>query len=420
MSFYHPNGLIPSWEFAKKFAGDGGRVATLPDIVAARICDDKLEGFAWDNYFTTASAEYFGYSKKGNLILIVAHGIGPMSTIEGVKKAYSFQYNDKNCDNRGGRISQEEFCKLESGQYGEVSIIDLEALKKRYKYPFLEQLTGMDVSHEELMRARLGKKYLDYIRICLRFSEEAKIDLTEYPANIITMSDASNCPYLFQVLETNPGLAVCHLLSVGSPLVTHHQNSFDGQYITSLIHDVSCHEWSNGARFVGIKADAGSQSINPGTNDLDWCLEEKWKSLVTTREAPKNEKLGVRRLMDYGEYCFTEVPKVGERMDTGKPEFFVRLKKKVGPVVFFRTTIGGYHGFVKYGLNEIQVICPRQANAYEIISDWQSIQKNKRLKWHEAIIQFYKADIVTSEVYPDKDKILQNYEDTMRVLKIAY
>jgi len=81
--------------------------------------------------------------------------------------------------------------------------------------------------------------------------------------------------------------------------------------------------------------------------------------------------------MDYGEYCFTEVPKVGERMDTGKPEFFVRLKKKVGPVVFFRTTIGGYHGFVKYGLNEIQVICPRQANAMRLSRIGKVYKKTK-------------------------------------------
>jgi len=107
MSFYHPNGLIPSWEFAKKIRRRWRPRSHIADIVAARICDDKLEGFAWDNYFTTASAEYFGYSKKGNLILIVAHGIGPMSTIEGVKKLIPSSTTTK-LDNRGGRISQEE------------------------------------------------------------------------------------------------------------------------------------------------------------------------------------------------------------------------------------------------------------------------------------------------------------------------
>ncbi|MEK7512280.1 MAG: hypothetical protein AAB575_04705, partial [Patescibacteria group bacterium] len=135
MAFYNPNGFVPAFKQAKAFAGKDGRVATLPDILEARLATKPGE-YPWESYFTTMSAEYVGLSKAGNPIAIVAHGVGPMSTLDGVLVAYSHEFNDKERNQRGGRISQEEFLKLESGAYGEVTIVDLVATWNRRIYQF--------------------------------------------------------------------------------------------------------------------------------------------------------------------------------------------------------------------------------------------------------------------------------------------
>lgn len=37
MAFYHPDGFVPAWKLASAFIGGNGRVATLPDIINARL-----------------------------------------------------------------------------------------------------------------------------------------------------------------------------------------------------------------------------------------------------------------------------------------------------------------------------------------------------------------------------------------------
>ena len=100
MAFYHGNGLVPAWQQASRFASDTGRIATLPDIIDARLGSEPGTP-SWERYFSTTSAEYLGRSRSGNRIIIVAHGVGPMATLDGILKAYSFEFNDKTRGRRG-------------------------------------------------------------------------------------------------------------------------------------------------------------------------------------------------------------------------------------------------------------------------------------------------------------------------------
>jgi hypothetical protein len=137
MAFYHQDGFNAAWKQSEKFIGKDGRFATMPDIVAARLAT-KPGDLPWETYFTTLTAEYLGQGKNGNPILIVAHGIGPMSTLNGIRKAYSYQYKDKTRSHQGGQITVQEFLNLEARKYGEVSIIDLKKYCLKYEYPFME------------------------------------------------------------------------------------------------------------------------------------------------------------------------------------------------------------------------------------------------------------------------------------------
>ena len=88
MAFFHGDGLPSAWKQAIKFAGPGGRIGTMLDVIASRTATVPGEA-PWENYYTTLTGEYFGSTKQGTKIIIVAHGIGPMATLDGIQKAYS-------------------------------------------------------------------------------------------------------------------------------------------------------------------------------------------------------------------------------------------------------------------------------------------------------------------------------------------
>jgi hypothetical protein len=175
MSFYHSDGFVPAFRQASKFAGKSGYVGTMLDAVAARLTTqpyktlgmhDSYNPTPWDRYYTTLTAEYFGLLADRTYI-IVAHGIGPMSTLQGVLDAYRYQFDDKSRNHRGGRISQAEFEKLACGEYGGVSIIDFEKYRDRYgnrqfRSPFSFRRAS-EASRDPLLIARLGPRAHEYI-----------------------------------------------------------------------------------------------------------------------------------------------------------------------------------------------------------------------------------------------------------------
>jgi len=171
MGFYHEDGYVAAFKQASRFAGRKGTIGTMPDVTDSRLAT-KPGDLPWEAYYTTLSAEFLGKSKGGTQILIVAHGIGPMATLDGVLKAYSYHFNDKERNRRGGRISQKEFLELESGKYGDVGIVEFQPILKRYQYPFLEVLTLRQALDEPLLAARLGPRCKEYLERHAGFARE--------------------------------------------------------------------------------------------------------------------------------------------------------------------------------------------------------------------------------------------------------
>lgn len=404
MAFYNPNGFVLAFQHAKEFAGEDGHVATIPDIIAARLAS-KPGDCSWENYFTTMSAEYVGLSKNGNPIVIVAHGIGPMSTLDGVLKAYSYEFNDKDRNRRGGRISQEIFLQLESGYFGEVSIIDLTDVWARRPYQFSgHPITSKEIMEEPLWQARLGKQWEKYVKYHSEFSNEYHREKNDVPYKnpcILAMDDASNCAYssreMFDYwMEKTPNTAIAHLLSIGGLSYSHHQY-YEYDYSQrenriSMSSDVSCHEWWNGTRLLGIQP-TDTIIVHPGLPEYEKIIETNIDKLW--KDNPKgssNSTEGFWHLVQINNLHFTDYPKQGERMDNYEPEFLVTEIEKVSKKQKFRTTIGGYHGFFKYGIKEVETIAPPEANAYTI--------NNAEVEWtagnpthHIAIVTFYKIKI---------------------------
>lgn len=438
MSFFNDDGLPASWKQAAQFAGSEGHIATMPDIVTARM-NANMDDHVWNCWYTTSTAEYLGFSKAGNRILIVAHGVGPMATLDGTMEAYRWHYSDKNRDRRGGRITTQQFLDLESGKYGEVSIIDFESYYRRYKYPFLQVLCFSELITDPLVKARLGpnaEAYLnvhlegarrwhriqaglspdnkyqlpaaDHERFLARRHSQHERDGAEYSdPYLLKLEGAANCTYTYWQRGHRPieeGYAIAHLISTGRLCHLCHEGA------ESLTDDLGCHEWSNGVRFVGITAGGSTKDgINEGP-DAHRLIRQYWKKLF--QPVAKPEPVGFAKLIEVGDRLFTEYPKVGERMDTGEPEYLVTKKKKLGGPVQFSTT-GNGSMFFKYGLKEVQRLAPTGANAYDIVSDPMPAGE-----MHVCMVQFYRVEADTTKRLLRQDKLAHDYDKMMSLMGV--
>jgi len=437
MAFYHQDGLPAAWKQAMRFAGKEERLATMPDIVAARL-ETKPGDLPWETYFTTLTAEYCGDSKQGNRILIVAHGVGPMSTLEGIQKAYSWEYRDKDRSRRGGRITQQEFLDLESGKYGEVSVIDLVSYCRRYKYPFIQTLRSSEAMTDPVLKARFGLQAEDYVRVHtaaarLWHRKQAGIDpenkygLPNYDQfldrrrsqhvrdgaknsdpSIITVGDAANCCYFFGFdhgfREIEEGHAIAHLISTGGLCHLHHEGN------ESLVLNVSCHEWWNGVRLVGIQAGGSIRSGLHEGPDAYNLLRKHWRDLLVP--VKKQGEVGFRGLVQIGEQWFTQYPKQGERMDTWEPEYVVTSIQKIGKPLLFRTTSSGSRVFFKFGVNEVKASTPPNANAYFFCGEPRSDGCD-----HDVCeVQFYRIEVDATQRMMRSNQLAHDFERMMVLL----
>jgi len=436
MAFFHPDGLMPAWWLAQQFADRRGRLATMPDIVRARLAS-KPGDPAWEMYYTTLTAEYLGLSKAGNRILIVAHGVGPMSNLNGICAAYKWQYGDKDRNRRGGRISREEFLELEAGEYGDVAVVDLHKYCGRYDYPFIQILRSSEAMTDPVLKARLGPDAEKYIiahtehartwhreQACLdpenrynlpdhdehlRQRRHLHVDLGEPFSDpfILKVDDPSNCPYPDHLIED--GFAFAHLVSTGSLCHMHHEG------YESLTLNVGCHEWANGVRFIGIKHDADlAKGVHSGPN-IHELIRRHWRDLLIPSE--ETGSIGLRGLMQVEGQWFTQYPKMGAGLDTHESDYVVNSLEKLGDVIQFRTTIGGYHGFFKFDVKELESIAPPGANAYHFVSEPEIERHGGNPTHHRCAVQFYKADIDTSKRMTPRKQLSYDYNTMMALME---
>jgi hypothetical protein len=414
MAFFHEDGLIPAWNFAKRYAGRSGRIATLPDIIEARL-RTRPGDLPWETYFTTNSAEYYGVGADGREKIIVAHGVGPMSTLEGIKRAYSWQYKDKDRRRQGGRITAVEFLQLEAGDYGDVAVIDYRQHVENWGF-YQEYLPAAEAVRIPLLVARLGQQtarpyLMAHQRHARRWCKECSITVEQGGPYVIRSQDPSNLHYE-SYAEVNgrmditqpiprplePDMAIGHLLSISGLVHTHFG------YGQGLVCEVHCHGWGDGARFVGMPAD---KSWDDGLAELPRpheVLRREWQRFLR----PNNDEVYVPPrlyLIEWtGSEWFTRCSKEPgvERLDEGDIEFHVDSVSRLGEPRQF-TVDDDF--FLRYDLAQVVALAVEGANAYEIVS-WDP--KDSR-GLTTVTVQFYEADVNTSRRLPRVKEIKQNY-----------
>jgi hypothetical protein len=405
MAFWHEQGLVPAWKFAEAFAGKGGRIATLPDIIEARL-HSKPDAVPWDKYLTTNSAEYVGMSKGGNKIIIVAHGVGPMSTLEGAQQAYS--HHEKNGARNGGRITRAEFLKLESGKYGEVQIVDFEEVVSCLQNSFNRVMTSAEIQKNPLAKARLGKNWHNYVlkhdEIAfhnIRIIQGRKVpDL--YMPNILQSNHAGgDCSYEYTKIKR--GEAFAHLLSISA--VSNHD----------VTCDVKCHGLNDGTRFVGIRKEHDfTENVfldGPSTNCQKCLIERYWRNLLVP--AGMQHFPTLRRLTTINDSFFALYSKNTD------PEFFVKSVTVIGEPVRFKMmpnscvdTTDEQLSLHKIETNTVESLVPKGASAYTLQAYNNKLEEGERVYK----IQYYDAKIDFSKCLPRQNVILNDYQTLVKLI----
>lgn len=425
MAFYHENGFVPAFKQASKFAGKGGHVGTMPDAIAMRLAsppykelgmNDPNNPTPWDHYFTTMTAEYLGLL-GGRLSVVVAHGIGPMATLQGVIDAYRYEFDDKSRNRTGGRITQAEFEKLARGEHGQVSIIDYEEYRNRFGDRQFRAPTGYrrasDASRDPLLVARLGPRAHEYIArhaaLAREFYQKQYSLVVEDPY-ILDVSDPGNLPYWCRKVE--PGLAFAHLTSIGGISLVHHQSE-SGLRAPSWACDVGIHEWWNGVRLLGVReGSAGTVVDGPDAYKL---LRQHWRQLFEPSNLD-HVPSGLFVLMQMPDKTwFTQVPKKGARADTYEPEFRVTSIEKVGGLERFYTASNYPVPIFRYDQREAQAVLPREANAYELVgeparTDGAGSQETCLVQGYRIEIDYAQRLIQQTSLANDYDRMMQLFE----------
>ena len=171
-----------------------------------------------------------------------------------------------------------------------------------------------------------------------------------------------------------------------------------------------------GVRWAAIRANSTLEEIHEGP-DAHELLHANWTKLMKPIKNPTT--IGLRPLMKVGgDTWFTQYPKQGERMDTWEPEFEVRTMEEMGAPVEFTTTVGGYHGFFKYGIKEVEAIAPPGAYGYTLAGEIQIISTGGNPTHHRVPIQFYKVDVDTSQRLIHVKELRDNYKKMMELLLV--
>ena len=424
MAFYHEKGFVPAFKQASKFAGKSGHVGIMPDVVAARLTTaphkepgliDASNPSPWDRYYTTLTAEYFGVL-GGRTSIIVAHGIGPMSTLQGVLDAYRYEFDDKSRNHRGGRISQAEFEKLARGEYGDVSIIDFEEYRNRFGDSHYRSPDGYrrasDASRDPLLIARLGPQAHEYIACHAALARkyyQKEMSITVEDPYIVEVDGPNNLPYWCR--EVEPGLAFAHLTSVGCIGIVHQ----GGKEHPMWACDVGIHEWWNGVRLLGVRA--GSTGTVVDGPDARKLLRKHWQELFEPSELERAPD-GLLVLMQMPDKTwFTQVPKKGASADTYEPEFRVVSVEKVGGLERFYTESNYPVPIFRYDMREAQAVLPKEANAYELVGD--PARTGGAGSQETCLVQGYRIEIDHTKRLVRQDALANDYDRMMQLLAVA-
>ncbi len=390
-TMFYNEGVLKAYNVTRRLAGRKGKVASMPNIIEAKAYADSQDPL-WTHYITTTSGEFYGKSKPGTEIVVVAHGIDAILQDNKIMQRTKKERGEK----RRIQLTNEEFHKLENGFYCPVHVIEKNTIVHMRKYPgsvltFNQIFAGED----PLLLARIGTDvdHLSKGSPALKFlMKHLEITLDESKNEYILMKE-HKYPYQHLIKE-NAG----ELLVIGQ--LCDYQRMSEPSSVSSDLHlsDLSC-----SARFIAMNGKGSLEKTSVGLEKIFGDLENHWELLtVPNQYSPKENELYA--LIKEGKAVFTQFMWEDHTLPSGEPQFHVKSLTKVGETKTFVTEVLGYYGFFRYRRSDVRKMQPEGANAY----DFGKIKLDNGAEIQRAPITFYKADVDTSRRILTEKEVLKN------------
>ncbi|MDO8556180.1 MAG: hypothetical protein Q7R96_03335 [Nanoarchaeota archaeon] len=384
-----PNGLfcfnmnqLAAYRTAKDFAGPSGKVGSMLDVVDAKIVSGSCDP-VWTRYVMTTSGEFYGKSKTGIPIAVVAHGLDELLLNEEIM---SRQREGRTIFGGPIRLTLNEFRGLEDGKFGPAEVLEVKDILALREYPS-SVLGYLDACNESLLRARLGPKSTEFC------AKHLAITLEESKNDFIVTND-HNYPYVRDEDVNSGGLLV-----LGQLMNVHRSGE-----PSSVSSEIRMSEGSCG-RFVAM-LDAGPlQVVSDKLEELLGDTLNNWQRLLV----PNDRNIpSLYTLKQVDDALFTQYREDDDVMESGCVQFHVDDAQVVpGPAVFM-TKVLGYHGFFKYELSDVRNILPAGANAF--------LMGEPEIRWEDGNpthqvcpIMFYQVKVDASRRILRTEEIRQNF-----------
>ncbi|HTK05284.1 MAG TPA: hypothetical protein VL500_06870 [Candidatus Eisenbacteria bacterium] len=403
MAFYDGKEYFRPAGLARAFAGEDGRIAALPDIVAARLAAPDTDA-PWQRPFTTASSEFFGYSRTGVPVIAVMHGNGPLADPEGVFTAYVSLRDDMG----HGRLPQEEFLKICDGAYGGVEIVELRELYRLRRFPLYEMLTYEQACEDPLVRARLGgdaQAFLErHRRVTRAWLREQDMSTRDNDC-VLSLTDTLRSGY---GALRNDGWAYAHLLDI-SPLTDYSHGHWEGpRQHRCLVTELGVHDWGARVGAIGIRGDGPIGRLHPGPELSRTAFSRLWRRLARRAKAPA-ERMPLMRVFDG--LWFTCHPGTGATPVNGEPDRPVRNLAGLDHVVAFRMPIvGGNHQVLTFDHGRVRARAPYWSDAYRIVGEARTVWEGSLAAYHVVHVEYCFADIESEWHIPPEREIERSFD----------
>ncbi len=386
MIFTDPRGTEAAAERARRFAGPNGRLATLPDLVDARL-NAGLGDPAWTTDVVTDSAEYVGLSEAGTPVIAVAHGLGPLADPESLS-------GDGPAIDAEGRVGREDFLNLLRGFYGDVTVLDLNAVLRRRRFPFLEALTFEEAVDDPLVRARLGPRAGEFLAHHLRLSQDWLRERDRgaiFNRCVLSQRDAACFNYHLAV-DAAADRPVGHRLHISQAFACEHGH-WNGQAHESLITEIGCAGPRDAAqKFVGVRGRARLRRIHPGESLVLDGMARHWRRLLVC-DWPRPDPFRMHNLVRYGDQWFSQHRREDVGRDTGEPELMVRIIERTGLSRDMKVRVRNGCRELLYDPAWIAREAVPWANAYHIASEPRTIWEGDDPAWVEVRVDFYRVAV---------------------------
>lgn len=409
-SFFNDLGFAQSWKTAQAFAGDIGCVATMKDIIQARVANDT-DKEVWNRYYTTTSAEYIGLSKRGVPLAVITHGNGPLFKPDDWVKAYEQIDGFHPQDN--GYIDISSFHDLVDGKFGDVTIIDLSSYAPGGHRTFREYRTMDEAINDPWTLARMGGDLSMAAAYLQNTIDAGSAENPQGASDIVFRHDLGHGALMLcgddwksicvhKNLSYGDGmLAAARLLSISQLSNTH---GVDRQGKVALLTEIDHHGRTDGARFVGIRGNAHS-NIKEGSDVSE--LASKWPEKITVRHT--GEVGGkFEHLIEQGGKLYVQTRKQGCVMDSGYPLHHLKSAREIGEIVRVNFGEPASPFFFKYDNADVVRHAPEGANAFLTVS------KHQDGRGQGVAVQFYHIDadyetriLGRDEVYADIDLLVK-------------